>query len=312
MQKECTLVYIVIMTIFLVSGCISNQQNPSMEGKGNSSIFGNQKTSPDDILYRPQNIEIFMAVTEGDTTRFYFTLTDGNGANTPGNGRVLFIISDIANRTVYESRFDIKASDFVDYEFKATGLSMGKTYEWRIKNSKIGKGVSSVGVAMVTFTSTSGKIMTATWPVVIPAYTQVEIEAMNEQSFSESAIPVNQMFTRGSFQVLVTKAGHFMPLSQLGVNQDYFRVDLEVRNVGNDREYFSPSGLALITGGNQYDMEWGGTLDTFSQIYPGVTKKGYILFKPVPQTIANVKLVFDLGYDNSYNPYRFEYDITLE
>lgn len=88
---------------------------------------------------------------------------------------------------------------------------------------------------------------------------------------------------------------------------------MEVKNVGTESDYFSPSGMAAIDNqGNQYERTYGGTLDTFCKVYPGVTKKGYILFEGVPVSITSIKLVFELGYDENWNPYLFEYDINLK
>ena len=88
---------------------------------------------------------------------------------------------------------------------------------------------------------------------------------------------------------------------------------MEVKNVGSRSTYFSPSGMAIIDDQrNQYERSFGGTLDTFSKIYPGVTKKGYVLFEEVPTSVTSVKLVFELGYDENFNPYLFEYNIDLK
>ena len=76
--------------------------------------------------------------------------------------------------------------------------------------------------------------------------------------------------------------------------------------------YFMPSALAILDNqGNQYETSYGGTLDQFSQIYPGVKKTGYILFENVLKSAQSLKLVFQLGHDESYDPYNFEYNLPV-
>ncbi len=70
--------------------------------------------------------------------------------------------------------------------------------------------------------------------------------------------------------------------------------------------------MVLLDGkGNQYDTAYGGTLDSFGQVFPGVSKSGYVLFEDIPQTTATLNLVFELGYDAGFNPFIFSYNIAL-
>ena len=145
--------------------------------------------------------------------------------------------------------------------------------------------------------------------IQIPTYTDEELEQMAEEEYGKTAIVVNKKISKGKFEVTVTKAGFFSPY-EWGERKEYLRVDLEVKNVGSESDYFSPSGMAILDNqGSQYESTFGGTLDLFSQIYPGVTKKGYTLFGNVPKTLSTIKLVFELGYDKDYKPYLFKYDI---
>jgi len=87
---------------------------------------------------------------------------------------------------------------------------------------------------------------------------------------------------------------------------------IERMPMGDEKEYFSPSGLAILDNqGNQYESEYGGNLDRFSEIYPNVKKSGYLIFKKIPATSQSIKLIFELGHDESYDPYTFEYNIQL-
>lgn len=46
-------------------------------------------------------------------------------------------------------------------------------------------------------------------------------------------------------------------------------------------------------------------------MWTSVKKSGYILFERLPKTSQNIKLVFELGHDENYDPYTFEYNIPL-
>ena len=87
---------------------------------------------------------------------------------------------------------------------------------------------------------------------------------------------------------------------------------MDVKNIGSESDYFLPSGLVIIDSQNtQYEHNYGGTLETYSTVYPGVTKKGYLLFEEVPESETSFRLLFELGYDVNFNSYLFEYIIDL-
>ena len=436
------LVIILIVGIVLLSGCIQEQgQTGTHSEKAQTPSQTPQVTAS---TSSPANINIFASAKEGDVIRFYFLLEDANGENIPADGHVKVEIFDDLNNSLYYQEFDVKASEFVDYQFKLTGQYMGKAYEWRVPISKIKKGISLLGFgkASLTFVTPEGKELHAVDTTVpIPTYTEEELEQMAEEEYNknatvislvaeddnfrvkiikygfftdysfsspenllrvdleveakqsgsfytydaklidsednqyewsykskfesgeiesgvirkgyiafenvpknvniskiiidnyifdlknkkaytyeqlaeeeynQNAVIVNKKIRKGNFEVTVTKAGFFSPY-EFGEKKQYLRIDMEVKNVGSESDYFSPSGMAIIDNqGNQYERTYGGTLDTFSKIYPGVTKKGYILFEGVPTSSTSVKLVFELGYDENFNPYLFEYNINLK
>lgn len=304
----------VILTfgIVFISGCTQEQTQTGI------STEETQFKSKSQIMtskYSPANINLFSSAKEGDIIRFYFLLEDENGRNIPSDGHVIVEIFDDSYNSLYYKEFDVKASEFVDYQFKLTGQDIGKAYEWRVPISEIKKGVSSFGfgTAVLTFVTPSGKELHAEDTTVeIPTYTDEELAQMAEEEYNKNAIIVDKKIRHGNFEVTVTKVGFFSPY-EWGEKRQYFRADMKVKNVGRESDYFSPSGMVIIDNqGNQYENTYGGTLDTFSKIYPGVTKKGYILFEDVPTSLTSVKLVFELGYDADFNPYLFEYNINLK
>ena len=308
------LIMILIIGIVSVSGCVQ-EQGQDQTGTPSEKTQTPSTSQITTSKYSPANINLFASAKEGEVIRFYFLLEDEDGRNTPGDGHVKVEIFDDLGNSLYYKEFEVKASEFVDYQFKLTGQGIGKAYEWRVPISEIKKGVSSFGFgrAVLTFVTPDGKELRAEDTMVqIPTYTEEELTQMAEEEYNKNAITVNKKISKGNFEVTVTKVGFFSPY-EWGEKKQYFRVDMEVKNVGSESDYFSPSGMAIIDNqGNQYESTFGGTLDTFSKIYPGVTKKGYVLFEEVPTSASSVKLVFELGYDANFNPYLFEYNIDLK
>ncbi len=292
-------IILLLVGIVSISGCVQNYVD---------------QTSSGTAYNKPVNINIFTSTKEGNVLRFYFLLEDANGINTVSNGNVKLEIFDELNNTLYTKEFFVKASDFVDYQFMITGQEIGKAYEWRVPISEIKKGVSSFGFgrAVLTFVTPNEKELHAEDTTVeIPTYTEEELIQMAEEEYNKNAITVNKKISKGNFEVTVMKVGFFSPYEYYEKKQ-YFRVDMEVKNVGGKSDYFSPSDMAILDNkGNQYEYNYEGTLDAYSKIYSGVTKRGYILFDPIPKDTQNIRLVFDLGYDDNYDPYSFEYDISL-
>jgi len=291
------LIALMVVSVGFLSGCTNNQQGVITS------------TNP------PANINTFASTNEGGLIRFYFLLEDANGVNTISDGHVKIEILDNTNNSLYTKEFDVKSSEFVDYQLKLTGQGIGKAYEWRVPITDINKGISSFGFgkAVLTFLTPEYKTLNAEDTLVqVPTYTQEELENMQEEEYERSAIIVNLVQTKGSFEVKVTKAGFFNKY-EWDQQKQYFRVDMEVKNIGSKSEYFLPSGLAIIDSlYNQHEYTYGGTLNTYSSVYPGVTKKGYVLFEDVPLKETSVQLVFELGYDANYNQYLFKYTINLK
>ncbi len=262
----------------------------------------------------PANINQFASVQEGELIRFYFLLEDKGGINTVSDGNVQIEIFDDLNQSLYYKEFEVKASEFVDYVFQLTGTGIGKAYEWRIPIGDIEKGTSILGFgrATLTFTTPDDKTLNAENTLVpIHSYTEEELENMYEAEYEDSSTAIDKIITKGNFEITVRKVGYFNSLL-FGVTNQYFRVDMEVKNVGSVSEYFLPSGLAIIDSQSiQYEYTYGGTLDTLSTVYPDVMIKGYLLFEDVPKTETSLRLLFELGYDEYFNPYLFEYNINL-
>jgi len=296
MKKTTVLaIAILIVCVGFLCGCTDNQTGLVVS------------TKP------PANINIFSSANEGELIRFYFILEDVDGVNTVSNGHVQIEIFDDSDKSLYSNEFNVKSSEYVDYEYKLTGTPMGKAYEWRVSITDIEKGISlGFGKAVLTFiTPTDNSLSAEDTLVQIPTYTEEELKEMQEEEYDNSAVSVNKKISKGSFEVLVTRVGFFVTY-EWGEQKQYLRVDVEVKNIDTESEYFSASGIVILDDKNkQYEQSYLGTLDTFSTVYPGVSKTGYLLFEGVSTTIMSAKLVFELGYDSDFNPYLFEYNFNL-
>lgn len=296
MNKVAILILVLMVVgVGFLSGCTDNQ----------SGVITSKQP--------PANINTFASYNEGGLIRFYFMLEDADGINTISDGQVRFEIFDDSDNSLYNDEFKVKSTEFIDYEFKLTGTDIGKAYDWRVPIADIEKGISLLGFgkAVLTFITPDYKTLYAEYTLVqIPTYTEGELEAMQEEEYEESALYVGQTISKGNFEVTVTKVG-FFDKYDWGI-QDYYRVDMEVKNIGTESDYFLPSGVVILDSGNtQYEQSYLGTLNAFSTVYPGATINGYLLFEDVPETLTSIRLVFELGYDESFNPYLFEYNINL-
>ncbi|MCK5047713.1 MAG: hypothetical protein KAS22_14095, partial [Candidatus Heimdallarchaeota archaeon] len=205
----------MVISICFLSGCTENQ----------TGVLTSSKP--------PVNINRFASATEGEFIRFYFLLESEDGENAIGNGQVKIEILDDLENILYKDEFDIKKSEFVDYQFQLTGTGMGKAFEWRVASNNIEKGISSFGFgkAVLTFISEDLRTMSAEDTLVqIPTYSEEEIEAMQEEEYEKKAISLNKKQSKGSFEVTVTKAG-FFDKNEWGTLKNYFRVDMEVKNI---------------------------------------------------------------------------------
>lgn len=289
------LIALIVISVGLLSGC-----------QEQSGVFTSTKP--------PVNINLFASVPEGELIRFYFVLEDADGRNTIYDGHVSMKIFDDFDNSLYNEEFDVKSSEFIDYEFRLTGKDIGKAYEWRVLDVDIEKGISLLGFgrAVLVFITPDLKSLHAEDTLVqIPTYTEEELENIYEGEYVISSTSINKRLTKGNFEITVTNVGYFDKY-EVGVMNRYFRVDMEVKNVGSESDYFLPSGVVIIDSQSiQYEYTYGGTLDMFSTVYPDVTKKGYLLFENIPDTETFLRLVFELGYDMNFNPYVFEYAINL-
>ncbi len=311
-MKKSVLLVLSLILVVIVSGCV-NSQTPT------GNIAASEQSAPAKSnavasVYNPTNIESFMGVKEGEKIRFWFALQNENGVNTVGDGHASFAIKDASNKTVYSNGFDFSANNFVDYEFKLTGQGMGKVYEWRIDSADIKKGTSAWGTAYLTLTTANGKTLKNEYPLIeIPVYTAEEINALYESEYIKTSKLISKTDTKGYFEVTLSRLGFFKHLQYTtwGDEVEEFRADIKVKNVVTVENTFSTYDAKMIVGSSQYDYSYNSKFDS-GDIYPGVIREGYIIFKDVPKNISGeARIIVGSHYDSGFDKYISEFTITL-
>jgi len=316
MNKIFVIIALFIISVILVSGCTQTDTSGTEDttGKDTKKPEGWSVQKPEEFIplaSDPGNIDLFDGVKEGSLIRFYFVFDDRIGHD----GKVNLKIIDNSDKTVYTSLFDVKSSQFVDYQFQLTGEPIGKAYEWKVSYSSIQKGMSSMGNAYLTFITQNGKNLNADTTLFdLPSYTQEEIEQLYENQYFETAKTIDQTLTEGDFEVTLAKAGYFKYL-----NYDkeirYFRADIKVKNIGSESKSFNSYDAAMIIGSNQFSASYRSEFEGIN-IYPGVIKEGYLLFEDVPENITGeVKIIAGSAfwYSVDYHSWRdILYPFTLQ
>jgi len=137
-------------------------------------------------------------------------------------------------------------------------------------------------------------------------YTLME---MYENMYLQSAITVQRTITKGDFSITLVRVGHFTHLEYdtWGDEVTEFRVDLKVTSIASEPEYIFESDIVIVDNlGNQYNYEYGGTLD-LGEIYPRVTREGYVLFLELDENAIRITVIVT---DTAY-PEDIVYEFTV-
>ncbi len=137
-----------------------------------------------------------------------------------------------------------------------------------------------------------------------------EIQDLSERDYKKNAKVHNLELNDEDLSVILISSGFYATYS-LREKEEKYRVDLAVENKGEGDRYFSVySSVLLSENGQQYETSYGGTLSG-GELKPGVSKKGYILFKDVPKDIKISKIqigddyIFDIKNSKAYTPSQF-------
>jgi len=312
MKKLSLIIVIIFISTFFLSGCVTPQGNlPTSKDDSNS----NTEIVNSNSRLRSSNAEFigsFVITADEKVIESRFSLLDGSKEYVVADGTGTIKIRNSEGEEIYSGTINPKREDFGSYTLMLTGEDF-EAYVWEIPVSKVKKSSSSTGTMYLNFKTKSAEFEEITADIWgLPTYSDEELAELNEQEFLKDAVSVNKKLSRGSFEVTVEKVGFYEPMVTWGEPEEYFRVDMEVKNIGNEKDYFSPSGLVILDNqGNQFETEYGGTLDTYSNMYPGIKKSGHIIFKKIPSNTQAIKLIFELGHNANWDAYEFEYNIPL-
>jgi len=139
-------------------------------------------------------------------------------------------------------------------------------------------------------------------------YTLME---MYENLYLQSAVTVEQTIAEGVFSITLVRVGYFTHLeyNTMGDVVTQFRVDLIVTSIASEPEYIFPSDIVILDNlANQYNYEYGGTLE-LGEIYPGVTREGYVLFPALNENATRIRVIVTVtGYPEDI-VYEFAVDL---
>lgn len=236
-----------------------------------------------------------------------FSLLDKNLSETREDGRASFAILD-GSRILYQSEFDVKKSDFGRYSLVLTGQEF-TAYAWTIPLSKVSKGTSTFGRAVLNFTTSDGQTSTGTYELVsIPKYVDKEITQMYEEKWQTSSKAVALTLSTGDLRIAINRVGYFTHLKYdtWGDEVTEYRVDISVANTGSGKVQFYPFD-SYITSSNGKQAKYSHTTKfDGGDIYSGSTKEGYVTFEAstdfgdVSKVILYRDYVFDLKEKTTY------------
>ena len=233
--------------------------------------------------------------------RFGFFDEDKEYVKTHGSGN-LNIVND-ENEEVFSVDFDFNETDFKTYtnmfsnsEILSATFSLGKEDITKTKES-YGTGYLSVSLEDGTYFET---LETSIYG--LPTYSIEELSDMKEQEYNKEKTEINKEINSGNFNIQFLTSGFFTEESWLGT-EEYYRIDMRVKNTGNEKDTLSMSDFVIITpNGYQYERSYGGTLSTsYESYYPGITKEGYVLFEGVPKG-ESYTLAYSMGYNENWEP----------
>lgn len=301
-NKNKTFLLAGVLAIILIIGAVVFISVLNSNTNQNSSVVPASK--PVD------HIDYFLVSQKGDIAQVQFALmtSDLDFQATDGTAS-LQIIDASTNKVLYSDSFVIKKTDFNYYQ-----TLLGKTVlacQWTIPLSDIQKCVSS-GTATLTFTTNDKESFESTENYVsLPAYTEGELKQVYENQYTVSAKTIGQTVTHDNFKLTLVSLGTFTHLKYDTVGSEVtdFRVDFTVTCVSSDPQYLFESNFVVIDNlGNQYYYTYGGTLK-LGEIYPGVTRQGYLLFSGLNPDATSLQII---AKENSYpNDINYQFDVTL-
>ncbi len=139
--------------------------------------------------------------------------------------------------------------------------------------------------------------------------TEEEIRQKFEAEYEASAQIVDMVLTTEDFEITLSKMGMFSGYIGEGDFAEGFRVDLKVKNVGDESAYFSVWDVLLNTTEGVFDERSYYETITSGDIAEGKSKEGYLLFSKVPEEVTVEEMViYEVSGDAPFYFFDFEHD----
>lgn len=233
--------------------------------------------------------------TEGPGLTVWFNLLDEDGKQVSVGGDLEFTLYSAGDKIVYHKTATIQKADF-EWVERLFGGEKLLVYTWFIPFDEIEQYVSDSGQAKLVFVPAGQSALTPVEEeyVEIPKMSDEQIVQLYETRFQEAAQPVGKTISKENFAITLVRVGVFThpEYETWGDEVTHLRADLVVKNTGSEKDYIFESDAVILDDlGNQYEVEWDGTLE-LGELHAGVKREGYLIF-PLPEKEASrLRLLF--------------------
>jgi len=267
-------------------------------------------STPSSRVGNPVAIQEFTVVkTDDNNYKYLLVLIDNKQREIATSGLLTIVIEDKFGNILYNKSNRIDAEDFKTYRRVLTGAPIFG-YSEIILRDEIKKGFSSGGIVEVVFKTDSGRTFSASKKVYsLPAMSDEELENYFESEYLKNSTKINNTIKKEGLELTVIRYGWYKKLKY--DLEEYFRIDVKVRNYGNEERGIYVGGAKIIDDkGKQYNARWNSKFES-GKIQPGAFIEGYLLFKDIPKDAKNFKLVWKDGYipETGYLTFEVEFEI---
>jgi hypothetical protein len=228
----------------------------------------------------PQFINGFRAYEDEDSFVAFFYFTNESGDEMPVDGVAYMNLSD-GERLLYSGKINVSRKDYIN-----TTIGFGNVLHLlctiRVPLYEVELSRLTVGRADLLFALPDGSYFNADFrEVTLPRSTDTDSLHYAGSRYMESAKPLDIVQKRNNVSVTLVRAGYyFKPGYDESNGTKYLRLDVEIRNLGEDKISFSSEDALLKINSTKYELD-SGTL-AVSEMYAGRVGGGYLLFSGLP------------------------------
>jgi hypothetical protein len=228
----------------------------------------------------PSFINGFRAYEDEDSFVAFFYFTNESGGELPVEGVAYLNLSD-GERLLYSGKINVSRKNYIN-----TTIGFGNALHLlciiRVPLHEVELSRLTVGRADLVFALRDGSYFSADFrEVAFPRSTDSDLLHYSGSRYMESAKRLDIVQTRNNVSVTLVGAGYYYkPGYDESNGTRYLRVDLEVRNLGEDKISFNSDDALVKLESTSYDLD-SGTVDV-RDMYGGRVGGGYLLFKGLP------------------------------